>query len=319
MLTWDSKSSDIASAKAGLVTIKDGPNQRELLLTQQQLAGGRLFYLPASEIVQFTFQVFTEAGVLRDHAAATMPPRASIFSGATQQLQPAAPRPIASPPPVQSSNSASIRKDGITPEARTLSGRSPTIPIRTSPTVGAGAPAPMQPERSNSSAGAGGSSMDQPVVAAHQSLPGLTPSAVEQLVPTTSIQAPSSSAQPTAPSPPADQAAGNAASTPAQNPVQDVVPRTYIPPRAILQTKPSVPGGLQALITREIVVEVNLTIGADGSILRAEAVPGEGSIHKSLSELALATAKLWKFRPAREGTQNVSGEVQIQFQFGPDR
>jgi TonB family protein len=78
-----------------------------------------------------------------------------------------------------------------------------------------------------------------------------------------------------------------------------------------------VPRNLHTLISREILVEVNLTIDADGSIVRAEASPGEGPLNRSLARLAVATARLWKFKPAREGNRSVPGEIQIQFQFSP--
>ena len=78
-----------------------------------------------------------------------------------------------------------------------------------------------------------------------------------------------------------------------------------------------VPRSLKALITREITMEVNLSIDADGKITKAEASTGGGILQSSLGKLAVEAARLWKFQPARLGNRNVPGEVRIQFHFSP--
>jgi len=83
------------------------------------------------------------------------------------------------------------------------------------------------------------------------------------------------------------------------------------------QVKPVVPRSLKAMITREITMEVNLSIDADGKIIKAEAATGGGILQTSLGKLAVEAARLWKFQPARLGNRNVPGEVRIQFQFSP--
>ena len=64
-------------------------------------------------------------------------------------------------------------------------------------------------------------------------------------------------------------------------------------------------------------MEVNLSIDADGKIIRAEAATGGGILQTSLGKLAVEAARLWKFQPARLGNRNVPGDVRIQFQFSP--
>jgi periplasmic protein TonB len=93
----------------------------------------------------------------------------------------------------------------------------------------------------------------------------------------------------------------------------------YVPPQAIRQTQPIVPGNLRALITRDVLVEVILSIDANGNIEKAQPSSTQGTLNNSLARLAVDAARLWKFRPARQGDKPVPGEVRIQFRFGPGR
>jgi hypothetical protein len=64
-------------------------------------------------------------------------------------------------------------------------------------------------------------------------------------------------------------------------------------------------------------MEVDLSIDADGKMIKAEASTGGGLLQTSIGKLAVEAARLWKFQPARLGNRNVPGEVRIQFQFSP--
>jgi TonB family protein len=71
------------------------------------------------------------------------------------------------------------------------------------------------------------------------------------------------------------------------------------------------------LITREIEIEVQLTIDAAGNVTRAEPVTGQGALAAALGVASAEAARMWKFEPSYRGGRAIPSTVNIQFKFGP--
>lgn len=90
------------------------------------------------------------------------------------------------------------------------------------------------------------------------------------------------------------------------------VANTLQPPRYRLNPRPEYP----ALATRrrwQGEVLLRALVDAQGDVTRVEVESSSG--HDILDQAALKTVRRWKFHPARDGEQNVSGEVCLPIRF----
>jgi protein TonB len=292
-LSW-SKGGPVALANEGVLTIRDGDQQQELTLSKKQLLEDTIIYVPASQNVNFTLQVVAGRVLHRDSV--------SVYTPQASPREPVASVPEPTPIPVESqttpgpSRAETIVRALPRPEIKSPAPtvKPPEPPPPAAPTVSTPAPA-AEPA---------------PVQVALSTQPALIspPPPKEQPVPAppVAVPAPVPIVEPAAPTPRPSPPA--AAATLVEKPT---------PPQPMRQVKPVVPRSLKAMITREITMEVNLSIDADGKIIKAEAATGGGILQTSLGKLAVEAARLWKFQPARLGNRNVPGEVRIQFQFSP--
>ena len=111
--------------------------------------------------------------------------------------------------------------------------------------------------------------------------------------------------------PPADAASapGGEASQPA--------PATYSPPQPLRQVQPALPPDVTALVTSEIEVEVRVHINKEGRVVMAETLPTARPVNTFLTSAARNAALLWRFEPAKVGSQAVASEVVLKFQYRP--
>jgi len=300
-LNW-SKGATVASASAGLLIIRDGDQQQELPLNKQQLLEETVVYMPASENVSFTLEV-TARGVVHRDSITVFTPRpnaqAPALSAGVPTLVPAVPA-VPRPPVPNSANP---------PEPRVPA----EVAISTPPP--ATAPAPVQPALTIPAPPKEQPAPDPKPVA---SSPEPTQNTAVQVAGLPSRPAPivePEPAPPAAPAPAISQVPAVAPpvlSAPAKLPTEG-----YVPPQPLRQARPVVPRNLKALISREIPIEVDLSIDETGKVIRAQPLSGAGVLQTSLGRLAADAARLWKFQPARRGDRNVPSEIRIQFQFGP--
>jgi hypothetical protein len=61
-VTWDAQIPVVASARIGLLTIKDGDSKTDIPLTKAQLQVSRLVYTPRTERMEIALEVFSPAG-----------------------------------------------------------------------------------------------------------------------------------------------------------------------------------------------------------------------------------------------------------------
>lgn len=91
------------------------------------------------------------------------------------------------------------------------------------------------------------------------------------------------------------------------------------PATATIYPRPIVPSQVKAMISRQIDVQVRLQIDEDGNVVAArESHPG-GSLAQTLGRIAVDTARLWRFEPARQDGRPVASVMTIQFTFGPQK
>jgi protein TonB len=306
LLTWNGRAPALASARVGLMIIGDGEQHKELALDQKKLLEGGLFYTPSSETVSFTLQIFGEGVVQRESVTVIKPRRNAPppLITATPEISVPAPPERPSQGPTPRPEAAANLPDPQAATARAVSER----PADTVSSAAVQTPFPTQSAITNPPLPREQTDPMPQVVApgpeGSQVSPGPRQSPAVPLVEPAPPSAAPIAVPPTRPE-----------SSLAVATAQPVAP--YIPPRPVRQTKPVAPRSLKALISREIVIEVKVSVDATGRITRAEAPPGEGVLQNSLAKLAIEAARLWKFQPAREGNHNKPGEVRIQFQFGP--
>jgi periplasmic protein TonB len=324
-LNW-SKGGPVALANEGVLIIHDGDQQQELALSKKQLLEDTIVYVPASQNVNFTLQVVAGGVVHRDSisvytprpsprepvASASIPtnvpelPPISVESATTPASRPTTPassptKPASRPETIVRALPRAEVKHLAPPEqaaAKPPDSRPPVSPTISTPPPAA-EPTPVQVALSTPPAPISPPlAKEQPVPEPQAVVPKQerAQDSVGQVAPPRPIPI----VEPAAPTP--------RASPPVEKPT---------PPQPLKQVKPVVPRSLKALITRDITMEVNLSIDADGKITKAEASTGGGLLQNSLGKLAVEAARLWKFQPARLGNRNVPGEVRIQFQFSP--
>jgi hypothetical protein len=94
-------------------------------------------------------------------------------------------------------------------------------------------------------------------------------------------------------------------------------PAAIIGPQPIRQVKPAVPASALKMLSKDLVVSVQLRIDASGNVVDAAYRPPAGTFGKYFAERALTAARLWKFEPAKVGTQNVPSDTVLEFRFSP--
>lgn len=89
-------------------------------------------------------------------------------------------------------------------------------------------------------------------------------------------------------------------------------------PQPVRQTQPSVPRSALKMLSKEILVSVQVQIDESGNVVQARYNAPPGITGKYFGERAVAAAKSWKFQPAKIGPLNVPSEKVLEFRFSPD-
>lgn len=114
------------------------------------------------------------------------------------------------------------------------------------------------------------------------------------------------------PSPPRPQGQSSQQTEKAAPSAAAAVANTLQPPRYRFNPRPEYPG----LATRrrwQGEVLLRALVDAQGDVARVEVESSSG--HDILDQAALKTVRRWKFHPAHDGEQNVSGEVCLPIRF----
>jgi hypothetical protein len=92
---------------------------------------------------------------------------------------------------------------------------------------------------------------------------------------------------------------------------------TLIPPRPIRRPQPVLSAAVANLVAGEVNVDVRVWIDETGRVEKAEPLPANRPVSSSLVGAARSAALLWRFEPARQGSQPVSSVLILRFQYRP--
>ena len=73
---------------------------------------------------------------------------------------------------------------------------------------------------------------------------------------------------------------------------------------------------LRGVIWKPTTVDVNVSVDASGSVVKAEAAAKPG-LHPLLCDAAVEAARQWKFQPAQFNGHPLPGNIVLQFKFFP--
>jgi outer membrane biosynthesis protein TonB len=99
-----------------------------------------------------------------------------------------------------------------------------------------------------------------------------------------------------------------------RTPTEASTTAAYHPPVPITEVQPAFPFELKSVALKPTIVDVQVTIDANGKVLKAEPLHPE-NIHQLFLREAAHAARLWRFRPALSGDQPVSSEFVVRFTF----
>jgi len=85
---------------------------------------------------------------------------------------------------------------------------------------------------------------------------------------------------------------------------------------AVRAPRPKLPANIRSKITSNNTVAVRVRIDKQGRVVGATAESTSGPVATSLVRYALATARRWRFRPARQNGKPVRSEIVLEFLFG---
>jgi hypothetical protein len=104
------------------------------------------------------------------------------------------------------------------------------------------------------------------------------------------------------------------------NPTEDrssqVEPMADSLPIPVHRVKPTVPRRLSENFSKELVVQLRVSVDANGRVLRAAPLVQEG-VNRRVVDLAIQAAMMWTFEPARHNGVKVPRDAIIEFHFVP--
>ncbi len=285
VLTWSRSVPAIETATRAVLYIRDGAVDRSYDVDVTQLRTGTVFYTPLSGDVQFRLEVYGAGEIPAIATArvlsAALPPPLPL----TPADPAAAPRTAAALAALEKSTPLSTRREETTRAGADLPARSLYYAY----------PRPAEPRRQ---------AVDTPP------LLGAAKPAVEGPAPVMPQGVRVDAPPPPAPAP----APAKPAPLPAQPPPPPRV-SDYVAPVAVRRVSPAVPPNLRSLLRSEVRVEVKVAIDETGKVVRAEAVNTFGEMAPYLSQNAVNTARMWRFRPARNNGKPVPSEMLLNFRF----
>lgn len=293
---WDAQSAPVKNARSGVITIADGSRKQEVLLTTTLLHGGKLVYEPIGEKVHLTLEVFAPNGESTREVLLALLSHVKHVPASNEKPQLREPvvavnQSFPKPSTTQTSTSEPLRSMDAPVTERRAAPRF-EFPRKPAPD---NAPALVSPEPIALETSANRQA-PPPLVAqtylpppptAEPSLPKAAPPPMEQTAPQTPVQ--SSSSQP------------------------------LIPPKPIQQVRPSLSANLRALVSREVLVQIRVSVDATGKVTRTEPVTTRSAVAEYLQSAAANAARQWSFEPARSNGKPAPSELVLQFRFLPEK
>jgi outer membrane biosynthesis protein TonB len=116
--------------------------------------------------------------------------------------------------------------------------------------------------------------------------------------------------------------AGSLPSLPQGLPRSTETRREFRPPQPVRSPQPVLPAGTRLpdyAYDRPVQIQVEVNIGADGSVTAARLTGESGAYAGLLGPSALNTARMWRFRPAALGGQAIPSTMVLTFRFARPR
>ena len=273
-LTWDRESAWVAAATSGLISIEDGAVKRQISLDSQQLRGESILYSPTSDQIRIELTVTASTGAATESVRVIQGEAIPTHSVSAFRSPPDAVKPPETP--AEPIRLAQPPKPFIFIPAPIAKPATSPTPLNEPPVLSGNSDSPVSPFVS---------------FAVPQTLapPQPTPRAI---LTEPARKEPSATRTPTE------------ASTTA----------TYHPPVPITKVQPTFPFELKSVALKPTIVDVRVTVDANGKVLKAEPLRPE-NIHRLFLREAADAARLWRFHPALRGDQPVSSELVVRFTF----
>jgi hypothetical protein len=278
-LRWNRDSGAILNATSAVLAIEDGGAIRKITLDPVQVRSGSILYAPTSDQVQMQLTVIDPENTTSESVIVILPK-----TGAPQV------RPMAQKVTPAGSPEADQPEDDV--PSSPLVAKRPFTPPAASAQQARALQLPVD-ERAASNA------LSNNALA--------TPALINQLA----------AQLPAVPAPNANAPMSGAPARPASQPPP--VKTDYQPPAPLNRVMPRFPSTLRVSVNRPLTVEVQVDIDATGKVVKAEALPAQEAIPPLLIATAVNAAKLWKFQPARKGTDAIPAVFVVRFTFNPQR
>jgi TonB family protein len=91
------------------------------------------------------------------------------------------------------------------------------------------------------------------------------------------------------------------------------------PPKATRQVRPMLPANVSALVSRRAEIDVRVDVDRNGNVVHTQPLESGSTLNAYLGNAAAAAAQLWKFEPAKRGSQSIAAPIVLRFVFEPDR
>jgi len=290
-LTWNRDSSLIATALSGVISIDDGSAHRQITLTADQMRNGSILYSPSTDQILIRLTAFNASTSFTESIVVLLPagePTKQYRVAAPHTSSPTRAEVLGSIPAVKPSRSFTV------PNFASNSASLPMPDLQEPPAVAAS----INP-------GAGPAGMNRLLSAP-------PPLSTDVLVHDNSVLIPGGSTVPRSTDRTMPPDAKSAPPEPSAQPI------TYEPPAVISTFPPRLQAGLQALVTKPMLVEVRVTIGENGKVIHANPLSREpDALSRALEDAAVNAARFSRFRSARRNNQPITGELVIRFVFKP--
>jgi hypothetical protein len=300
-LNWDGNSPVIKSAIEGVLRIKDGSLEKEVILDRDHLRNSYFLYPNLTDDVNFRLSVFTAGGVATESVLVVGPGRSNPVSA--PQVADTTPTVPGTATTVRATSRAEGAKPSLASSARprrqsdaTTSNKNKTTQVQPeSASLESSRAAPLEQSR----VGSLGPPLRPPVGALISQLPKPVPVPSEMAQ---SLELP-------------ERVASTVQARPAQtSPI--VTSIDYVAPRPLRRVAPLVSPSLRSLAVPGTRIDVMVHIDAGGKVVDVEPLSTGNRLISRLSSITADAVRQWLFSPALRGNRTVPSEIVLQFQFG---
>jgi hypothetical protein len=323
-LNWDGNSPVIKSAIEGVLRIKDGSLEKEIILDRDHLRNSYFLYPNLTDDVNFRLSVFTAGGVATESVLVVGPGRSNPVSA--PQVADTMPTAPVTATTVRATSRAEGAKPSFASSARprrpsdaTISNKIKTRQVQPESTsLESSRTAPLEQARVASPGSAGGPLRGMGATSAIEASNkdvASPPSPIESVrVPQLlkPVPVPSEMAQ-SLELP--ERVASAVRARPAQtSPI--VISIDYVAPRPLRRVAPLVSSSLRSLAVPGTRIDVMVHIDAGGKVVDVEPLSTGNRLISRLFSITADAVRQWLFSPALRGNRAVPSEIVLQFQFG---